>query len=292
MKTRLVEQLSSREYEAHVASILKQIERQDAEALADVLRLLRETRLRIAQELVTAKGWQFWHLRDLKIIVERALRDFERRYFLALAGRQEEAYELGLTFADKPLSKAGLTVPFLAYDPYQLMVLQAFSADLVRGLVGDALAKINTTLTLGVLGQKSVIEVMQEITRILGEEGMKAVGGIAYRAERIVRTELGRITSMANFARQKDVARMVPGLMKEWRSALLPGRTRGSPGTTGVFDHWSAHGQRVPVEQPFVVSGEELMYPLDPAGSPGNTINCMCISVLWHSTWEVSVRAE
>ena len=58
MQTRLVEQLSSREYEAYVASILKQIERQDAEALREVLRLLRETRLYIAQELVTAKGWQ------------------------------------------------------------------------------------------------------------------------------------------------------------------------------------------------------------------------------------------
>lgn len=32
----------------------------------------------------------------------------------------------------------------------------------------------------------------------------------------------------------------------------------------------------VPIDEPFVVMGEELMYPGDPAGSPSNTINCRC----------------
>lgn len=32
----------------------------------------------------------------------------------------------------------------------------------------------------------------------------------------------------------------------------------------------------VPVNQPFIVNGEPLMAPGDPAGSPGNVINCRC----------------
>jgi hypothetical protein len=32
----------------------------------------------------------------------------------------------------------------------------------------------------------------------------------------------------------------------------------------------------VPIDEPFIVSGEELMYPGDPSGSAGNVINCRC----------------
>jgi hypothetical protein len=32
-----------------------------------------------------------------------------------------------------------------------------------------------------------------------------------------------------------------------------------------------------PIDKPFDVGGEQLMYPGDPdGGSPGNTINCRC----------------
>jgi len=37
--------------------------------------------------------------------------------------------------------------------------------------------------------------------------------------------------------------------------------------------------QRCPVDQPFHVGGEELMYPCDETGSPGNVINCHCIEL-------------
>jgi len=30
------------------------------------------------------------------------------------------------------------------------------------------------------------------------------------------------------------------------------------------------------MEEPFDVDGEDLQYPGDPAGSAGNTINCLC----------------
>jgi hypothetical protein len=35
----------------------------------------------------------------------------------------------------------------------------------------------------------------------------------------------------------------------------------------------------IPLEDPFIVDGEELMYPGDEAGSPGNVINCHCIQI-------------
>jgi uncharacterized protein with gpF-like domain len=36
-------------------------------------------------------------------------------------------------------------------------------------------------------------------------------------------------------------------------------------------------GNACPVDEPFDVGGEDLMYPGDESGSPGNIINCQCI---------------
>ena len=40
--------------------------------------------------------------------------------------------------------------------------------------------------------------------------------------------------------------------------------------------HQEAEGQEVKIDEPFLVSGESLMYPGDTTGSAGNVINCRC----------------
>ena len=47
----------------------------------------------------------------------------------------------------------------------------------------------------------------------------------------------------------------------------------------GEFDHVDANGQIALINEPFIVSGEELMFPGDPSGSAGNVINCRCAQV-------------
>lgn len=66
-------------------------------------------------------------------------------------------------------------------------------------------------------------------------------------------------------------------LRKEWVS-VNDHRTRGDD---DAFDHRAADGQIVDMDQPFRISrvgggSELLMFPGDPNGSPGNTINCRC----------------
>ena len=96
----------------------------------------------------------------------------------------------------------------------------------------------------------------------------------------------------------------------EWYSERLPGfRTEmiarsesmraSNAGTTELFDAWGveerewlstrddrvrdshleADGQVRGIHEPFEVGGEELMFPLDPNGSPDNTINCRCTTL-------------
>jgi HK97 family phage portal protein len=89
-----------------------------------------------------------------------------------------------------------------------------------------------------------------------------------YQTERIARTTA---TSMSNAGsleawKQSEVVRG-----KTWISALQPGRTRDA--------HAAAHGQTVGLNEMFLVDGENLMYPGDPQGSPGNVINCLCSAI-------------
>jgi hypothetical protein len=102
-----------------------------------------------------------------------------------------------------------------------------------------------------------------------------------HRAEAIVRTEVGRTMSEANFRTLDEIsaqmADIVGPMQKEW-NATLDARTRP--------EHAAAHGQRVPVDKPFTVGGEQLMYPNDPRGSAGNVINCRCVMLPWHPMFE------
>ena len=59
-------------------------------------------------------------------------------------------------------------------------------------------------------------------------------------------------------------------VIKTWQS-ILDSKTRAS--------HVEADLQQVQIDQPFIVGGEELMFPRAPGGSARNTINCRCVSV-------------
>lgn len=92
------------------------------------------------------------------------------------------------------------------------------------------------------------------------------------RAVTVARTEtIGAL----NAGRQDAFVSVAEALEGEWEQmwlATVDARTRE--------DHAAADGQRVPVGSPFIVGGEPLMQPGDPAGSAGQTVNCRCSTLL------------
>jgi hypothetical protein len=87
------------------------------------------------------------------------------------------------------------------------------------------------------------------------------------RAQTIARTETH---TAANYAAHEAVASTGIDMRREWVSAE-DDRARDS--------HLEANGQIVSMLEPFVVDGEDLMYPADPSGSAENVINCRCAVV-------------
>ena len=73
----------------------------------------------------------------------------------------------------------------------------------------------------------------------------------------------------------RDVAMRDAGIeFKAWLSSHGP---RVRPAHAEAEAHYGKHP--IPLDEPFVVDGEELMYPGDASGSPGNIINCQCIQL-------------
>lgn len=86
---------------------------------------------------------------------------------------------------------------------------------------------------------------------------------------RIARTETTRIEAAARIDVGKQGEKLGFVMMKEW-VATSDDRTRE--------EHLEANGQIVPIDEPFVVGGEDMMYPGDwsMGASASNTINCRC----------------
>lgn len=87
-----------------------------------------------------------------------------------------------------------------------------------------------------------------------------------FQSERLVRTEA---TAAANYATMQSAQTIFPGnqLMKEW-SAAFDDRVRDT--------HSEANGQIVMNNEPFIVGGQQMMFPGDPAGGAAEVINCRC----------------
>lgn len=108
------------------------------------------------------------------------------------------------------------------------------------------------------------IEAARQISREYGAE--------FYRAERLVRSAYNSASNHANLEAILDAG----FTKKKWltsRDARVRRPTKSSP-----YDHAAAEGQIVAADQPFVVSGEQLMYPGDMShgASIGNCANCRC----------------
>lgn len=83
------------------------------------------------------------------------------------------------------------------------------------------------------------------------------------------RTDLNGLANGASLASVQTLGDAAPGF-KEWL-ATDDERTRDT--------HVEANGQTVPIDQPFSVGDDSLMYPGDPAGSDAEVINCRCTIV-------------
>lgn len=154
-----------------------------------------------------------------------------------------------------------------------LLAMREFLTHRIADVSREAVEKLNTALAQHLLGVISLSELVTQIQRILG-------GITRRRAMTIAYTEIGRAYSAAQYEQMLEQAKVLPGLKKRW---IHSQKEHGRPGHILCAD--ATKSEPIPVAEPFEVLDlrtgevEQLRYPRDPQGSPGQTINCGCMMV-------------
>lgn len=89
------------------------------------------------------------------------------------------------------------------------------------------------------------------------------------RAALIARTETHNAASYAHHQYHTILQNSVGAKMVKRWSATNDARTRNA--------HAIANGQTVPMDEPFIVDGAEMMHAGDPNGGARNNVNCRCV---------------
>ena len=125
-------------------------------------------------------------------------------------------------------------------------------------------SKLRSALTTSILKGESIPEMARRIRGVMENSLADSI--------RIARTETTRVENSARMDVGEQGKKMGFSMLKEW-VATSDDRTRPA--------HADADGQQVPIDEPFIVDGEKLMYPGDISmgASPSNVINCRCTMI-------------
>jgi hypothetical protein len=142
-------------------------------------------------------------------------------------------------------------------------IIQAFVArefgERIKSINTVTKEKISRVIRQGIEANQSVQQIARDI-----KSGAYLQSIIPNRALVIARTE---VIAASNYGSQVGAKLTGLTLEKEWLSTR-DSRTRD--------DHVAADGERVLMDDTYTQTGEELRFPGDPAGSPGNVIQCRC----------------
>jgi hypothetical protein len=280
-------------YAAKLDKIIRRGERLTDAELRHLFKLVDATRKEVRQILINAPtDWQLVHYDTLQQRIEGLMAEMSQELGMQMRDLGGKRWDEGVELTDEMLSTFGrerelLGVPL---DRTALSTLSDFSADLITDVPAKTIRNIDTALQLGIMGNKTPYEVMQDIgTRLVDESGKPAPGvwgDVMYRAEVIERTEGGRIHSVAQHSRGEQWNEERPGLKKTWKHGGA-GVKQPRPEHVRAGIDYAPGGTPGPIpwDEPFIVGGEEMMHPRAAGASGENTINCHCTHGPYRDEW-------
>lgn len=183
-------------------------------------------------------------------------------------------YSLNRNYAAYTIEQIAGDVGFTLWDESTIKCLIVEQPDLMpyypakravnRGIdLAYGKRQISAAVTSGILQGKSIKGLADDLQTRISTMNLDSA----------IRTARTAVTNAQNAGRQDSYVaaeKMGIEMEKEWVAAL-DSRTRP--------EHAEADGQIVPIDEPFIVGGEKLMYPGDRSGSPWNVYNCRCTQI-------------
>lgn len=265
-----------------------QLENDAAKQLMKRLDTLQQAlRQRLTQQITDFRRFS---LQQLLADVDRLMAEVRTQIERDQAGNFTKAGQLGTDAAVKPIEAIRIR-PDLTQGLDAQIVTATFgnAVDLLSVPMQQFSTEVKAALRRVVLAGDSKMEELQRLQRSIAGAGFDSA---QYRAERIMRTEMGRVFNQATFVKLEGLARQFTFLKKGWRAT--PGsRTRIGHAEAG---RTYARGKGIPIAQRFVIRVyderdkakpkqiglAQLRFPIDPETTPAGrvaaaaTILCRC----------------
>lgn len=264
------------------------LENQAAQQLMKRLDTLQQAlRQRLTQQITDFKRFT---LQQLLADVDRLMADTRAQIEREQAGNFGKAGAMGEDAALKPVQAMRVQAnPVAGLDAQIITATFGNAVDLLSVPMQQFSTEVKAALRRVVLAGDSKMEELQRLQRSIAGAGFD---NAQYRAERIMRTEMGRVFNQATYAKLAGLAQQFPFLKKGWRAT--PGnRTRTGHAEAG---RTYARGQGIPIAQRFVIrvfderdkkapkqiGVAQLRFPIDPETTPAGriaaaaTILCRC----------------
>lgn len=245
----------------------KKLPRIQRETLQEIVRQLKIAERSVIEALQKTQSESATRrLRRLKDEIERALHAYQQAATQAATSGADAAWQAALQSLRAPMQAAGLaqvSVTGASIDAGVLLAAKRFMTGRIADLSLSAINRLNAQLIQHLVGTQSLSDTITQVQRIMG-------GVARSRAMTVTYTEIGRAYSVAHHAAMEKDSALLPNMHKRW---LKSGKLH--PRAT----HVTAHNQIQKWNDPYIIDGEKLMYPRDPNGSAGNTINCGCHSI-------------
>lgn len=250
------------------------LERAYAERLAQRLSQTRQD-LRLILSTYTTDYRRFT-ASELLSSVDRAMAANDARLAALARGTLPRAARLGLEQVDEPILRGGISI-VLAPSVDERLVTAAYDngVALLSPPMQEFRGRAAMLARQVALGVESATGARQKLADAIAGRGFE---GYAYKAERILRTELSRTLSQATYDRMVAQAARLPFLRKCWR-ATRDTRTRPTHIDAGAV---YGAGRGIRIADRFQVGDVRLRFPVDPEAEPDGpeaareTIMCRC----------------
>lgn len=126
--------------------------------------------------------------------------------------------------------------------------------------------KINSEVLQGILQGESMPQMAQRLVKVCNNNEVAAM--------RTARTVVNTVENQARWQSAYDAQDMGCIMYKMWESAH-DNRVRHAHAQAD--SDYNGEDLAIPMDEPFEVNGEKLMFPGDVSGSPSNVYNCRCV---------------
>ena len=267
-------------FKRKVGAIVKANDKVFKKATGEAFKYIRDLKSDIRNAIIGAEGFELRHLRSIHDELNAAGARMANRFNASMSVHQDNAWDLGGKMVDEGFAAAKVDVALPMLSDTQLVAVKDYTADLITNMSRQTIEEVSGHVRRGIVAGENPYKTMKRIEDVL----LRKKKGTFWRAEKIVRTEQGRVFNIANQERMGQARKQLPDLRKQWVTA---GDASVRPDHAKAGRDYAPGGNPgpIPIDEDYIVGGVPLSMPSAPGGDPAQVVNCRCQSVAWRASW-------